>query len=426
MSLAIRSPSLAEPEQAPANASTTLPAKIWHEYDLEGLHDLHTRAIKEAGEGNHEQARVMFLETLDGHEALAGPCHYLSIQVLSSFVQYCESRDLFDEAKNRMQISLSNHQAELGEQHQKTLESKARLGHYYMRREQYRDSEVNLTTAKIDLEDIFSSDSEACFRATQHINDDLINIYLEQRDYDRCERELLSILCKLEALHGTQKYYDDLISTYKDRLSHVYSEMPKFSGQDEVGFEVFPFRPPPLIKAEKVRLDIIEEEERRSEITEAGLCACELLRDQYHAFNEEEKLSVLLIRIENYISAAVGANASLNPPEAQEKLMKLELGMARSYEMLENKKAAEWWLLRRQAQIERDEGPDSVMAIWNLIHRACFHLRQDKWEDAEPLFCDAKRKIEDSHPGQLSGTKRRIAECLKTRVWESCCLKCGI
>ena len=432
LSLAIRSPSLREPEQFPANASSMLPVKVWHEYDLEGLNDLHERAINEGEEGNDEQARIMFLETLGGYEALVGPCHYLSIQALSSFVQYCEFRDLFDEARNRMQISLSNHQTELGGKHQKTLESMARLGHFYMRRKQYGNSAVSLKTAKDGLENIFSSDPAACFRATQHINDDLIDIYLEQRDYDRCEGEFLSIICKLEALHGTQRHYDDLISTYKDRLSHVYSEMPRFSGQDEVGFEVFPFRPPPLIKAEKLRLDIIKEEERKSDITLHGLCAYEKLREQYHAFDEKEKLNVLLTRIENKISAAVGASTPLTPQTTQEKLIHLERGIAKSHKKLGNKKAAEWWLLRGQAQIERDEGLDSVMAIMNLIQTARFHLRQNEWEDAEPLFRDAKRKIENGHDfdaedsEELNDVKQRIAICLNTRVWMSGCPKCGI
>ncbi len=264
-------PSKARPEQALAKTSSTFLGKDGHEYDLEALDDLHTRAIDEAEHRNHEQARTMFLETLDGYESLAGPCHYSTIKALSSFVSSCEISKSFDEANDRLQKSLSDHQMELGRQHKNTLESMARLGHFYIKQKKYGQSEINLTTAKIGLEDTFRLDPEASFIATKAITEDLIGIYEQQGNLERCEEEYLSAISKLEALQTTQTRYSDMIYDYKHSLVHVYAQMEDGNAH----ISLYPPRPPPLIKAENLLLDILEFSERSPRDTLLGVCAFE-------------------------------------------------------------------------------------------------------------------------------------------------------
>ena len=426
LSLALRSPSLLQPDQPLVNAPGKPPTKVWHEHDLEGLHDLHERANKEAEEGHHEQARIMFLETLEGYESLVGPCHHLTTQALSSFVQYCESRDLYDEAKDRMQKSLFNHQAELGEKHQRTLESMARLGKFYVRQMRSGDGEVHLMTAKSGLEEILSSDPEASFHATFDISTHLKCIYDARGDFERSEGELLSIIGKIEALSGTFRAYDVLIYGVKDDLCHLYRAM--WENDRRTG--VFPFRLPPLIKAEKLLLEILEAAEKSPLVRTLEPCAFEQLREQYHEFGEDEKLNALLTRVEGKIGASSGAAGPSEPGYPREKLMKLELGVAQSHAKLGNNEAAERWHLRRLAQAELDTGPDGGEAIANLILTACFYMGENAWEEAEPLLRDAYRRAEnnseykdDSSPLSF---KERISHCLETRTWEPVCGVCGL
>ena len=400
---------MGRPEQASANASSTFSAKLGPEYDLEDLQRLIQRARDEAEGENHGQARMLFVEALDGYEALAGPCHYSTVEALSSFVSFCESQNSFDDAKDRMLKSLFHHEDELG---------------------RYGLSEINLTTAKIGLENTFRLDPEASLIATLTIDEDLIDIYEQQGDLERCERKYLSIISKLEALQSTLKPYNSKIFQYKHFLTYIYRNMCMLIVEQRVS--IFPHRPPPLIKAEKLLLDVLESAERSPKVDEEVLCSLELLREHYHKLDEDEKLGFLLHRIANKISVVVNAKGALSPWTVQKKLLALEQGMARSYAKLGNREDAEWWFLRRQGQIEQSLGSDDYEAILNLVDTARFYLDQDAWEDAEPLLRDALRRAENSQAPELrtakepeSSFKRRIAQCLADKIWEPGCPHCG-
>lgn len=427
---------MVRPEQALANASSTSLATIGHGYDLEALPDLLTRAEHEAKGENYEQARMLFVEALDGYESLAGPCHYSTVEALSSFVSFCESQNLFDDAKDRMVKSLLHHEEELGRQDLSTLESTARLGHFYMRQKQYGLSETNLTAAKIGFENAFRLDPEDCLIVTWEINEDLIKIHEQQGDLERCEREYFSKIREVEALQSTQQPFIDMVFEYKHSLTHIYQKMWK--GRKRI--YIHPNRPPPLMKAENLLLDILEFAERPLNVNPNVLssiwCSLEILREQYHSFDEDEKLGFLLHRIANKISGNVNAKDALSPRAVravQNKLLELELGMARSYIKLGNRKDAERWLLRRHGQIEQSLGSDSWEAISSLVGNARFYLDRDEWEAAEPLLRDALHRAENPQALESEGgsqparsLKRRIAQCLEDHFWEPCCPGCGI
>ncbi len=132
------------------------------------------------------------------------------------------------------------------------------------------------------------------------------------------------------------------------------------------------------------------------------------------------------------ISVIVGAIDLSSRITVRDQLLKLELGIARSYAKLGNKEAAEWWFLHHQAETEQSSGPNSMQAIKSLVDAARFYLDQNAWEDAEPLLRDAQRRAENCESlesemarGPEKSLKRRIAQCLADRVWEPCCTECG-
>lgn len=103
--------------------------------------------------------------------------HENSVKALLSFMEFCLSRGYFDEAKERMQKSLADHQEMLGEQHVQTLQSMTRLGNFYRLREEFGSNEVLLVRAKIGLERLYTGDPEELFSHTVEIDESLIAIY---------------------------------------------------------------------------------------------------------------------------------------------------------------------------------------------------------------------------------------------------------
>ena len=196
-----------------------------------------------------------------------------------------------------------------------------------MRQNRYGQSESNLMTAKISLEETFRLDPEASFIATKDIFEDLIDFYEQQGNLERCEQEYLSAICKLEALQTKQKHYNNMLYDYKHVLAHVYRVM----AEENVHIKLFPPRPPPLIKAETLLLDILEVSEKSPGVTLRDMCAFDDLRSQYHWFDEDEKLDALINRAVNKISLIVDGRFSWRRDRVKDKLLTLELGIAQSH-----------------------------------------------------------------------------------------------
>jgi hypothetical protein len=76
----------------------------------------------------------------------------------------------------------------------------ARLGHFLKLREQYKNSEILLVSAKIGLENLCSGDAEISFLNTNDIVKDLMDIYLRHGDFDQAGQEHLFLEYKLKAL----------------------------------------------------------------------------------------------------------------------------------------------------------------------------------------------------------------------------------
>ena len=138
----------------------------WHGYTLDALRNLGLRAKSLTEGGEHYTAHVTYLEALDGLQALVGSTHPSTIEMLSSFVQFCLSQGYFEEAKDRMQKSLAEYESHFRERHLQTLHGMAGLEHYFKLVEKYGKAEILLIRAKIGLESVYRMDPEELYLNT--------------------------------------------------------------------------------------------------------------------------------------------------------------------------------------------------------------------------------------------------------------------
>ena len=381
----------------------------WHGFDLEALRDLHTRAIDSANTGNHERARMMFWEAMDGLDALVGANHPFSVNALSSFVKFCLSNSFHDEAHERLQKSLADHQAKLGDSHRLTLMSMARLGDFYSKRQEYGNSEIMLLRAKHGLESLYKDDAEDLLVNTLGIGESLAQLYQDQGDFKKFEEEFFLMIGKVEEIRGP--YVPELLRL-KHSLIHLFMRSPRYSRSSvEKGV--------PLLKLERLLLDCIEACEHTSVPYESELCFLENLREQYDRQGENLKLENLLVRIVPKVEAIEESRALSDHPG----LRQIKQGMAHSFLQLGHRGAAERWYLRVQPEIDTYFGVYSRQALELVVQIALCYLGQDKWDEAEHYFRDAQHRaetvLEPDDP-----IKEKIAGCLRTRVYKPECPCC--
>ena len=250
----------------------------WHGFDAEALRDLHTRAVDLAKSGNHERARMIFWEAMDGLDALLGASHHFTIDALESFVEFCLSNGFYDEAHDRLQKSLADHQAKFGDSHRLTLMSMARLGYFYSKREQRGNSEIMLARAKHGLESLFKDDAEGVLIHTLGIGESLAQLYEEQGDFEKSEQEYLLMIGKAEALGGP---YVSEVLRLKHSLVQLYMTRPQYSCSSVE-------RGVPLLKLERLLIECIETCEHTSLPSQIDLCFLDILRHQYHTGRESQ------------------------------------------------------------------------------------------------------------------------------------------
>lgn len=380
----------------------------WHGLDLEALRDLYTNAIQTA-EQDHGRARMMFRHAMDGFESLVGATHCATVEVLSSLVNFCLSHGFYDEANDRLQKSLADHQAKFGDSHRLTLMSMERLGDFYLKREQHGNSETMLVRAKHGLESLFKDDAEDLLVNTLGIGESLAQLYEDQGDFEKSEQEYLLMIGRAEALRGP---YVSVLLRLKHSLVHLYMGRPR----DPFGSVA---RGVSLLKLERLLLECIKACEYTSIPYQFDLCFLEFLREQYHRQGENLKLENLLVRIVHKVEAVEKSRAVFD----RFKLRQIKRGLAHSFLQLGNRGAAEWWYLRLQPEIEIYHGVNSREALQLVVQIALFYLGQNEWYEAEPYFRDAQRRAEIVLE-QDDPIKEKIARCLTTRVYQSDCPCC--
>ena len=386
--------------------TTTEPTLHWQGLDLEALGDLCTHAT-DLAEHDPQRARMMFCEAMDGFESLAGATHHSTVKALSSFGAFWLKAGFFDEAKDRMQKSLADHQAKFGDIHQQTLMSLVRLGQFFLAQELYGNAEIILIRAKLGFEGLFRDDAEELFVHTVDISESLADMYKTQGDSGKCEQEYLSMIRKGEVLQGP---YVLRVLNKKYSLAHLYKDRP---------LNTFP-----LLKLERLLLECIEACEHISAPYSLNLCFLELLRAQYHNNREDLKLENLLERIVHKIEAIERARKVFSDTD-KHNLIQVKHGLACSYLKLGSRGEAEWWYLRIQPEIESHHGVNSIEALRTLIQIGLTYLQRDEWDEAEPYFQDAQRRA-DIVLKEDDPLKEKIAHCLTTRVYVSKCSCCMV
>ncbi|KAM0797682.1 hypothetical protein BDR22DRAFT_824121 [Usnea florida] len=312
----------------------------------------------------------MFWEAMDGLESLVGATHHSTVEVLSSFVDFCTKAGFFEEAKDRMQKSLADHQAQFGDLHPQTLMSMVRLGFFYLARKQFGNCELILGRTKVGLEDLFRDDPEELFIRTVDVGASLADMYEAQGDFEKSEHEHLSMIRKAEALQGP---YEAEVLRLKHALVHRYTKRPQENVSPiENGI--------PLLKIERLLLECIDAYEHIPShyYININLCSFELLRKQYHTMGEDLKLKNLIVRIVHSIKIVERTREGYGGDD-RTWLFELQQGLARSYIKAGGFEPAEWRYLRLQPELESYHGVNSKGALANLIDTALIYLDRDDW-----------------------------------------------
>ena len=399
----------------------------WHGHGLDELRDLRDRAVGFTENGEHEEARAAFVEALCGFEALVGPSHTDTIRALSSYVEFCIAQEDFDEAKDRLQKSLTHHQAQHGNNHQTTLQSMWRLGRFFKWRNQYGRSEILLIKAKIGLESLYKSDAEELYQNTRNVASDLIEVFKMQGNLEGAEQEYLSLISRLEALRGPQleplqRPYHAHLNWLQRKLINLYV----LEWKRDVGS---PRNDLPYQKVERWLLNSIETLQLSPETARDYWENYYLLLRQYFTSGEESKLKSLLELIEDKINLAGDAAWPYPVPAFHDRkfdsFFTVREFVAVSYLDYGNGRRADWWLTRLQNEVEGYFGADSQDATLTIVRRALFHLRRNHWEEAEPLFHEAQRRA--GTVLELDDMIRaKISKCLVDHQYESSCTICKL
>ena len=399
----------------------------WHGHGLDELRDLRDRAVGFTENGEHEEARVAFVEALCGFEALVGPSHTDTIRALSSYVQFCMAQEDFDEARDRLQKSLAHHQAQHGNNHQKTLQSMGRLGRFFKWRNQHGRSEILLIKAKIGLESLYKSDAEELYLNTRDVASDLIEVFRMQGNWEGAEQEYLSLISRLEALRGPQleplqrHYHADLTWLQRNLIVLYVSEWTGYIGSSRKDL--------PYQKVERWLLNSIETLQLSPKTAKDYWENYYLLLWHYFRSREESMLKSLLELVEDKISLAGDAAWPYPIPTSRDRsrgtFSSLKQFMAISYIRLGDHERAGLWFTRIQNEVEAHFGADSREAAFTLIRHALCYLRSDLWERTEPLLQEAQRRAEAALEPH-NPIKEKIAKCLVDHQYESPCVFCKI
>ena len=419
-----RNPSRVLRDAPAVNSRASVPGLEWRGQGLDELRNLRQRAIEYEENGEHEEVRTAFVAVLRGFEDLVGPSHTDTIRTLSYYADFCIAQEDFDEAENQLQQSLAHHQAQHGNNHEKTLRSMARLGNFFRSRNQYGRSEILLMKAKIGLESLYKSDAEELYLKTCDVASDLLHTLLSEGNVEGVEQELLSLITKLEALQRPQLEHSQ--GPYHAPLSKQRRRLISFYIVEGESGRLYKT---PRLKIEQWLLDLIET--CRLSVTTAAQYweNYSLLQQYYRQRDDDSKYRSVLATIEDKIKIA-GYAAWPFPFLAYdgrecEPFWQLKESLFYSYFMIEDYGRAEWWITNMQNEVEAHVGADSQEAVLNIIHVALRCLRAKVWERAEPLFHEALRRAETVLQPD-DPIREKIAKCLVDHEYESVCSICKI
>lgn len=365
-------------------------------------------------EMRYMEAKPKLLASLDGLEALLGPDHARTIDLLTYFVEKAVSNEDFDEAANRLHKSHRNHSDRLGQTHVGTWRSLIRLGLYYSDRGQLNEAYHMLFNARLGLLAAFQNDPEQVLNHTQTVSKTIIKMHIAQNDFQTAEEELRLAIARAEA---AGELHRSTTLDLKHELVHLYNN-DEWKTLADHGQLPYPTRN----RLEPLLLELTSSLSTRRALGQdirTYLCSLEHLRTLYEDTFQHEKLPNLLTQMESFFTTFEPAMSSMRFDLILQGLK----GIAISYQTLRQYANAEWWLLYRQEQITQapSYGPMCFEAVCNQMQFAQLYAAQNKNEEKREALKQAKSLAHEILPPEhdfhehvanlLSGSRTETERC---------------
>ncbi|EUC46281.1 hypothetical protein COCMIDRAFT_4662 [Bipolaris oryzae ATCC 44560] len=363
-------------------------------------------------QGNYSDAKLAFMEALEGLEALLGTVHKIPVHILLVFVDAAIKNKDFDGAMERLRKSYTHHQELLGDNDKKTWMSYSRLGLVYDAERKYGQALKTFSAARDGLRAASQMGVEDMFNLTFELNLKILCAYHHLGDLESAEEELCDLIPQAEGLgdaYQTQSAY------FKHQLAHIYNSHEWHPEEASLCNAA-----PPRKRIEKMLLEAIYDYAVTFDEGPYYLCSLEQLRTYYETTGEVHKLNCLITEKIEPILSAIRPASDL----CVEKYLELMEGTIYSLLRLREYEKADSWLHWRQQQIENLDlkGTYSVEALCNLMMHAKTYLDRSMPQSAEPLLEKAQRIAEQIlPPGHAIHTT--IAETIARKAWlrRTCC-----
>lgn len=354
---------------------------FWQAQDMDGLLASAQRAVEMSTNGDYLNAKPIFMECVEGLNALLPPDQPQAIKVLENFVEQAVANKDFDEATARLHTSYNNHKDKLGSEDKMTWLSLARLGRLY--RAQCRNSQAYhmLFNAREGLLAAAASPEDA-YICTRPITNQLIDMAMEQWSFEEAESESVRQISRVEALGSA--YERDAV-LLKHSLVHLYSN-PNWQGAEG---SIVSSRP--RTRIEEMLLEIIRAKGTLIASDLEYICSYEQLRDFYSKTRQLAKLESLLPELESIIEKT--GSVGTHPIKMLKKIFGLHMGIADSFRELGNWEKARLWLFRLKEKIEQSEshGPQCFDALSSIMHIARVYLDQGDVDNAKQWLEEAQQ-----------------------------------
>lgn len=361
---------------------------VWEGRGANELLAIAEDALARSQSGDYEGAKLAFMDSLEGLEAILTPYHAQTVENLVSFVEEALDHDDSDTAIERLTKSWNDHKELLGKNDRRTWRSLARIGHFHCKRGSSNEALTAFLHARRGLLEHTGPSTEGAHTEVSQITKMIINIFAFHGDFEAAETESLELITQAESLGGA---YSSDVLMLKHNLVHLYQDPAWRRSAENLCVPA-----PPQNKIESLLLDVVDSDVPEEYGNEVRLCSYESLRQHYSTTRQTLKAALLLDKAQNFLS-------TLRPVRGGSfiKALKLKRGIASSHISFGEYDKAQWWLLQCEQEIANstEHGPNSEEAITNYMLLANFHIDREERDLARaPLqAAQAAAKLTLSH-----------------------------